>query len=332
MIRFGIVGFGLHAVKRLMPGFARAERCEVTALSRPDPARAGASAREFAIPEYYTATADLCASPNVDAVLVTSPDALHLPDVLTAIEAGKPVLCEKPLAMNGGQAHRMVAAARAVDLFLGVAQVFRFEESTRWFRESIAAGAIGRPLTARAEFFYPGLESPRKWITDPALACGGPIADVGVHCFDALRFVLADEIIAVATRAMADEHSGPFEANALLSFSFESGTLASVAVSTRAPYRTFLEVIGDEGSIAALDALNVERPITIERRAPAGGGVVERVEVTNSEAYARQVDAFAATLEEGTPFPVPGEEGLQNQLILDAAYRSFVNGRIESVG
>src|ERR1700722_13640549 len=100
MIRFGIVGFGLHAVKRLMPGFALAKNCKVTALSRRDIRQARESARQYEISHAFDSTAELCRSPEVDAVLVTTPNSLHLKDVLTAVEAGKAVLCEKPLAMN----------------------------------------------------------------------------------------------------------------------------------------------------------------------------------------------------------------------------------------
>ena len=78
MVRFGIIGFGLHAVKRLMPGFAAAKNCRVSALSRRDPARARQSAREFGIEHAFTSTAELCASPEVDAVFVATLDALHL--------------------------------------------------------------------------------------------------------------------------------------------------------------------------------------------------------------------------------------------------------------
>ena len=78
MIRFGIVGFGLHAVKRLMPGFRKAQRCRVTALSRRDLRLAQESAQEFGIEHAFASTAELCASPDVDAVFVATPDALHL--------------------------------------------------------------------------------------------------------------------------------------------------------------------------------------------------------------------------------------------------------------
>jgi predicted dehydrogenase len=226
----------------------------------------------------------------------------------------------------------MVEAARGAGVLLGVAQVFRFAESTRRFRERVGAGDTGTPVLARAEFLYPGLESPRKWITDPGLACGGPIADVGVHCIDALRFILQDEVTGVSTRAVSDEYSGSFESSAVLSLDFESGVLATVTVSTRSEYRTVLEVTGTEGKLVAHDALNVERPVTIELRKGPHSEIHEEEEVSNRLAYARQVDAFAAAIEEGRDFEIPGEEGLSNQLILDAAFRSRESGRVETVG
>ncbi len=111
MVRFGIAGFGLHAVKRLMPGFVNARNCRVTALSRRDPERARESAREFGIAHAFTSTAELCASPDVDAVFIATPDALHVADVLEAVRHSKPVLVEKPMAMNANEAHQMVEAA-----------------------------------------------------------------------------------------------------------------------------------------------------------------------------------------------------------------------------
>src|SRR5579885_3559109 len=130
MVRFGILGFGLHAVRRLMPGFALAKACQVTALSRRDLAKARASAAEFNVPLAFDSGAELCRSPEVDAVFVTTPNALHLQDVLTAVAAGKPVLCEKPMGLHAGECRQMVEAARAANVLLGVAQVFRFENST----------------------------------------------------------------------------------------------------------------------------------------------------------------------------------------------------------
>src|SRR6201982_2433696 len=124
MVRFGIVGFGLHAMRRLMPGFVLAQRCKVTALSSREMAKARESASEYKHAHPFDSTPELCQSKEVDAVLVTTPNSLHLSDVLTAIEHGKPVLCEKPMAMNSGEARRMVAAARGAGALLGGGHIF----------------------------------------------------------------------------------------------------------------------------------------------------------------------------------------------------------------
>ncbi len=193
----------------------------------------------------------------------------------------------------------------------------------------VASGQIGKVVFARSEFSFPaGQGHPRAWIHDPAVAGGGPIADVGVHCVDTLRFILQDEVARVTARGLTDKSSG-LESAAALTLEFMRGTLASVLVSFRSDYRTPLELVGEGGVLWAADALNVERPITIEFR--RGGVVRESYQVSNQLAYAKQVDAFADALEGKAEFSVPSEEGWQNQEILDAAYRSLKSGRTEEV-
>ena len=329
MIRFGIAGFGLHAVKRLMPGFALAKNCCVVALSRRDPLKAKECGQQYDIPHVFHSTAELCRSPEVDAVLVTTPNIAHMDDVLTALAAGKPVLCEKPMGMNAAECRRMVEAARKAKLPLGVAQVFRFEESARRLRERVAAGDIGTPVFARAEFsFRPGPHHGRTWMNDPKIAGGGPIADIGVHCIDALRFVLQDEVVRVRAHGRANQRVPEIEAAAVLILEFSRGTLGTVLCSFLAEYRTPIELIGDQGVLGAEDCLSVEKPVTLQLRR---GGIVETETVSNHLAYARQVDEFAAAVEGKGSFLVPGEEGWQNQEILDAAYRSIKSGKVEDV-
>jgi predicted dehydrogenase len=248
---------------------------------------------------------------------------------MMAIAHGKPVLCEKPMGMNAGECKQMVESARSAQVLLGVAQVFRFEDSTARLRERVASGQIGRPVFARSEFSYPANHHKRTWLTDPALAGGGPIADVGVHCVDALRYVLDDEVVRVMARGMWDARSGGVEAAAALSLEFARGTLGTVMVSMRADYRTPMEFVGEEGVLRADDGLNVERPINLQLR--RNGAVVENETVSNQYAYARQVDMFAAAVQGEAAFPVPGEEGWQNQEILDAAFRSLHSGKAEEV-
>jgi 1,5-anhydro-D-fructose reductase (1,5-anhydro-D-mannitol-forming) len=330
MIRFGIAGFGLHAVKRLMPGFALSKQCRVTALSRRDLSQAKESARKFEIPLAFDSVSKLARSPEVDAVLVTTPNSLHLSDVLAAIEAGKPVLCEKPLAMSASEARQMVEAARNKRVLFGVAHVFRFDESVNKFREQVASGAIGKPVFARSEFsFFADPTHPRKWLYDASVAGAGPLFDIGVHCIDTLRFILQDEVVRVSAMASSDERSGTVESAATMILEFSRGTIASVPVSYRAEYRTPLEIVGDKGVLFADDALNVEHPIEIQLR--RGKEVMQRSTASNHLAYALQVDAFADWIEGKSQFPAPGEQGWQNQEILDAALRSIRSGKAEAV-
>jgi predicted dehydrogenase len=329
MIRYGILGFGLHAVRRLMPGFALARNSRVSAISRRDLQQARASASEYGIPHAFDSAVDLCRSSEIDAVFVTTPNSLHLNDVLLAIESGKPVLCEKPMGMNAGECQKMVEAARQANQLLGVAQVFRFERSTAALRERVAAGQVGALVSVRSEFSFPGRMHPRRWLRDSKLAGGGPIADVGVHCIDALRYILNDEIVRVSAMSSPDRHSGDVEAAAVLSLEFARGTLGSVLVSTLAEYRTPIELVGETGVLRANDAFSVEHPIALELL--RGGKIVETETLSNADAYARQVDAFSAAIEGKEEFPATGKEGWQNQEILDAAYRSAKTGKAETV-
>ena len=133
---------------------------------------------------------------------------------------------------------------------------------------------IGRIIFARSEFSFPGgAGHPRAWINDPAVAGGGPIADIGVHCIDSLRYILQDEVVRVSARGFQDSVSGELEAAAALTLEFSRGTLGTVLVSFRGGYRTPIELVGETGVLRGEDVLNVERPITLELR--RAGAVLE---------------------------------------------------------
>lgn len=331
MIRYGILGFGLHVVKRLMPGFSQAKHCTVTGLWRRDQRKAQEAVRQYSqFPlRVYESPEALCSSPDVDAIFVASPDALHLQHVLTAIDRRKPVLCEKPMAMNAGECERMLAAAEHKGVPVGVAQCFRFERSVKRIREIVSGGIVGKPLLARSEFHYYTPQHSRTWLTDPSLACGGPVGDVAVHCIDSLRYIFRDEISTVFARALYDKDSGAVECAATLMLEFKRGVLATVTVSTRAEYRSPLWIIGTGGRVGAEDALSVDAGMDV-RIEPIGKDVTKE-RISNDTTYGDQVDAFALHVERGIPFVAPGIEGLRNQQVLDAAYRSIKSGTRELI-
>lgn len=328
-VRFAILGFGLHAVRRLLPAFTQCEEAVLVGMWRRDQAAAARGCATHNIEHCFSTREALCASPEVDVVFITSPDAMHKDDVLLALRHGKAVLCEKPLSMNTAEAEEMTETARAAGLLFGVGQNFRFNHSLDWMREQVAAGRIGRPQIAHAQYAYPAATSPRKWITDPTLACGGPIADVGVHCIDALRYVLGEDVVSVSTLARRDESSGKVDAIASLQLEMTGGVYANVTASARAPYRTLIEIMGSDGTLVAENGLTVDRPVEMELR--RAGELVETVTVENGDGYTRMLDSFTRAFRGAEEFAASGEDGVHNMRALDAAYKSWQTGMRESL-
>jgi len=330
MTRYGILGFGHHAAKRLVKGFAEAGESKLAGLWRRDAEKARVNAKEYSIPFVFETPEALCASPEIDAVFIVSPDALHLPHVLLAAKHGKAILCEKPLALNVQEVQEMLAAAKATGVFFGVAQNMRYNRSLGVIQQWIAEGRIGKPVLAHSQFSYSAEGSPRTWIYDPALACGGPIGDVGVHCIDALRFVLGTDVTAVSTLAHRDGGSGQVESHAVMALELASEAMATVTVTTRAEYRTVVEVTGEAGAIVCENGLTVDYPVEVVLR--RGGDVVASERVSNADAYSLMLDGFSSWVEGRGTYLAPAEDALHNQSVLDAAYRSWHEGTKQSIG
>jgi predicted dehydrogenase len=236
--------------------------------------------------------------------------------------------------MSANQAVRMASAARAAGRAFGVAQNFRYNPSLERMRELVAQGAIGTPVFASAHFCFLSSNSPRTWINDSGMACGGPIGDVGIHAIDALRFLLQQEVLAVSTLARGCQAQLPrsereLEESAAITMEFSLGVLGSVHVSFRAEYRTFIEVVGETGVLTAESGLTVDRPVTIIHH--AGGSILAEQVLSNSDAYSRMLDAFSASVEGTGTFASTGEDGVQNQRVLDAAFRSWHSGCRERI-
>lgn len=333
MVRYGILGFGHHGERRLAPAFEHAQNSQLTGIWRRNQERARDNAQHFNIAHVFATPEELCASPAIDAVFVASPDALHSEHTLLALRHGKAVLCEKPLAMSASEAVRMASAARAAGRVFGVAQNFRYNSSLQRMRALVAQGTIGTPVFASAHFCFLSRNSPRTWINDGGMACGGPIGDVGIHAIDALRFLLEQEVLAIATLAQGLQSESPsereLEESAALSLEFSLGVLANIQVTFRAEYRTFIEVVGEQGVLTAESGLTVDRPVTILHH--AAGTVLAQEVVSNRDAYSRMLDAFSAAVEGTGIFASTGEDGIQNQRILDAAFRSWHSGCRERI-
>ncbi len=224
----------------------------------------------------------------------------------------------------------MLAAANASGKLFGVAHHYRWAHAIQQIRSRVAAGEIGEIRTAHAEFNYAAQFSRRPWITDPTLAAGGPIGDVGVHAIDTLRFILDNtRARSVSTIATQDAQSGPVEASASMQFEFANNVVASVNVSARAQYRTQIEIVGAEGVLVAENGMTVDHPVDVVLRRK--GVHANTNTVNNADAYTRMIDNFAQALRGEEQFLGPGAEGVHNQHILDAAFKSWHSAKRESV-
>jgi predicted dehydrogenase len=230
--------------------------------------------------------------------------------------------------MNVGEVEKMLAATERARIRFGVAQNMRYNRTLARMREWIAAGRIGKPVLAQAQFAYSAAGSPRAWIYDPALALGGPIGDVGIHCIDAIRYVLGNgastRVTAVTTLAHTDNVSGQVESHGVVALDFASGAMGSVTVTTRAAYRTLIEITCEDGVVHCENGLTVDFPVTANLC--RGPEVLASEIISNADAYSRMLDGFSAWIEGGDKYLAPAHDGLQNQRILDAAYTSWRSG------
>lgn len=151
----------------------------------------GRLAREFDIARTTTRWEDLAEDDSIDAVVIATPNAVHARQAVTCLEAGRHVLVEKPMAISVAEADAMVAAARRGGRSLMVAHCWRFHEDVRRLRGRIAAGELGEVVKTRGYGVHAGW-GPAGWFTDPALAGGGALLDMGVHAIDTARFLLGD--------------------------------------------------------------------------------------------------------------------------------------------
>lgn len=193
-VRVGVVGAGTFAEECHVPGIKAHPRGEVVALCGRNRERVAAMAARLGVPDVHTDYRELVARPDLDAVTVATPDDLHLPVTLAALQAGKHVFCEKPLAMNAAEARRMTEAAERAGLVAMTAFTFRYSRALMALRQLLREGAIGAPFHVGVQVHWGRLAATRTaltWREGAAQSAAGIWADGGAHLFDAIAYALA---------------------------------------------------------------------------------------------------------------------------------------------
>jgi predicted dehydrogenase len=245
MLNWIVIGIGDITIRRVIPAIQSEPRSRLYGLVTRDPGKAaqfGAKA--------WTSLDEALADPAIQAAYVGTPVFLHAPQTIEALGAGKHVLCEKPMAMNEGQARRMVDTAAATGKLFGVAYYRRFYPKILRASQLIEAGAIGQPVFAELtnHMWFDG-SGHRGWLFDPAKSGGGPLLDIASHRIDVLNFLFGKPLRVSAQRSNVVHHYA-VEDNATVMIEYENGVRGLVDVRWHSKTnRDECRIRGTEGEI-----------------------------------------------------------------------------------
>ena len=328
VIRWGIIGAGNVAEFKSGPALMQAPGSTVVAVMRRDAEKARDFALRYGVPRWYADVDALVADPEVDAVYVASPHYLHLAHVTRAAQAGKAILCEKPVGVSTAEAQAVVAVCRAASVSLSVAYYRRYWPVVQEMRRLLADGAIGKVVQARiqlADQYVP--DAGRSWLTEPEQAGGGALANAGSHWIDLVRYLLGE---VVEVTAASSGHFGGFETEDTIGVQMRlaSEALVSLNVTLCSPAAV------NEFDIAGTDGRLFAGPLS-EGRLMLQRGTREPEVLTFARSGAAHMELVAEivrSLSVGEPSPVPGEEAVAAWQIMAAAYCACRERRHVSVG
>jgi len=308
MVKWLVIGIGDIARKRVIPAILAEPRSELHGLLTRDPKKA----QPYAPARVFTSLDDALREPAIDAVYVASPVALHAPQTIASLGAGKHVLGEKPAAMNYAEARRMAQFAHGSGRLWGIAYYRRLYPKLLRTRELLAAGAIGQPVLAEANCHSWLPVQERSWLWDPALSGGGPLYDIASHRIDAFNFLFGRPARATGLCSNA-VHKLAVEDSATVLIDYPSGVRGIVDVRWNSRIeRDQFRVIGTDGEIN-LDPLNgsLLRCCGREESLPA-----------HANLHYPAIENFVSALLDGAPLMCPGEEAIWTDWVTEQVMES----------
>ncbi len=317
-IRWGVLSTAKIGTVKVIPAMQHGRFCEVTAIASRDLERAEADARQLGIPKAYGSYEELLADPDVDAIYNPLPNDLHVPWSIKALEAGKHVLCEKPIALTAAEAQTLVdVLARHPHLKAMEAFMYRFHPQWRRTKELVRSGALGELRAIDSIFSYFNVDPSN--IRNQAEHGGGGLMDIGCYNISLSRFVFDDE----PTRVSAIVDYDPrFKTDRLVSavLDFPAGAATFTCSTQLAPYQR-VQILGTSGRI------EIEIPFNAPPDQPcrlwyAHDGTTDEIVFDITDQYTLQGDAFSQAILDDTPVPTPLADAVANMRVLEAVYRS----------
>lgn len=310
-LRWGILGCARISRRGLIPGIKASETGTLVALASRNGSTAADWCAEFGVERPYGSYEELIKDPDVDAVYIPLPNELHRSWVFAAADAGKHVLCEKPLALNAAEAREMVDHCRQRGVILMEAFMWRHQQRTATLRSMVQGGAIGELRLIRASFSF--LIEPGDWRLDPARG-GGALWDVGCYGVSTARLFAGCE--PEGFRSFARFGPTGVDLSLTAELKFPNGVLAQIDCSFEQPFRCAYELVGSQGVIGVPDAYLPPPEQSFARL--LAQGTVQDLSFVGSDQYASMVDAFGDALKAGGRLHSPSEDGLAQMQALDA--------------
>jgi predicted dehydrogenase len=325
-VSWGVLGAAKIGVEKVIPAMQRGEVARIDAIASRDPAKARQAADRLGIAKAYGSYEELLADPEIEAVYNPLPNELHVPWTIRALEAGKHVLCEKPIALDAAEADALVTAREKSGKLVAEAFMVRFHPQWRRAREIVASGAVGDVRAIQTFFSYRLTDAANIRNKPPG---GGGLYDIGCYAILTARYVFAAEPLRVVAALDVDPAFGTDRlASAIVEF--PGGRHLTFTCATQLSGHQRVTMVGEAGRVEVAIPFNapIDRPtrITIDSGADLVGGGARIEEFPVCDQYALQGDAFSRAVLGEAPLEFPLEDAIANMRVIDAAFRSARDG------
>jgi predicted dehydrogenase len=328
-VRWGVLGAALIAVAKVIPAMQKGEWSEVAGIASRDRKKAEEAASKLGIPKAYGSYEEMLADPEIEAVYNPLPNQLHIPWTIKALEAGKHVLCEKPIALTAEEAKALLPVRDRTGRKVGEAFMVRTHPQWLRTRELVESGAIGDLRSVLGFFSYfnrdaANIRNVYEW-------GGGGLMDIGCYPITTSRFVYREEPVRVMGLIERDPEMKIDRLTSAI-LDFPSGHAVFTCSTQLVPHQR-MQFFGTKGRIEVEIPFNApnSRPcqIFIDDGSDILGSGIRTEEFATFDQYTIQGDVFSRAIREGGEVPVPIENAIQNMAVIDAIFRSAETGQWE---
>jgi len=330
-LRFGVLSTANIGLKKVIPAMQRGDLTTVAAIASRDLAKAREAADALGIPKAYGSYEELLADPEIDAIYNPLPNHLHVPWTAKAAEAGKHVLCEKPIGLTVAEAKTLLDVRARTGV--RICEAFMIRSALQWLRvrELLREGRIGEPRAVNAHFSYFNV-NPDNIRNQPETG-GGGVYDIGCYCIQSARIAFGAEPRRVVALIDRDPQLGTDRLTSAI-LDFPSGQ-AIFTCGTQLIAFQRVQILGAKGRIEIEIPFNApnDRPsrIFVDSSGDLDFSGIETEALPVADQYTLQGDAFARAVCGAAEIPVPLEDSIANMAVIEAIFRSAKSGQWEAV-